>query len=81
MVEIRGVLVGVGEPRVLVRVRVLAGERRIVRVIVVAVVVPVHVIVLERLVDVRVVVALGEVQVDTGHEQRRRGQGWRSDTR
>ena len=70
VVQIRAVIVRMGEPGVTVRVRVLAGDRRIVEVIVMAVVVAVRVVVLDRLVNVGVVVTLGDVEVHSGREQR-----------
>ena len=73
VVQVGRVVVGVARAVVAVRVRVLADERRIVACGVVAVVVAVHVVVLDRLVDVRVAVALGDVQVHAEREQRRGG--------
>ena len=68
VVRVAAVLVVVLERLVAVRMCVLADERRIVRVRVVLVVVPMHVVVIDRLVHVAVTMTLGEVQVDADGE-------------
>jgi hypothetical protein len=72
VMQIFAVLVVVLERAVLVRVRVLAGMGRIVRVVVVTVVVAVRVIVRERGVHVAMAVVLGQV---LGHPEREQQRG------
>ena len=74
VMQIRSVVVVVNQPGMLVDMRMLADERWLVRVVVMTVVVAVHVVVRDRLVDVRVAMALGEVQVHTDGKQRCRAQ-------
>jgi hypothetical protein len=69
MVRVGPVRVSVRRSVVPVRVAVLALDRRLVNVIVMAVVVAMRVIVLELFVGVHVLVPLGEMQVQRRHEQ------------
>ena len=69
VVNIGGVLVLVLGGVVSMRVRVHAGNRRIVKVAVVAVVMPMGVLVLDGVVNVAMTVSLGQVQVDSDGEQ------------
>src|SRR5690348_3466608 len=72
VMHIRRVVVVVGEPGMVMEMRMLADERRIVGMLVVTVVVAMHVVVLDRLVDVGMAVLLGEMQRHADGEQRRR---------
>lgn len=78
MMNVRAVRVIVLDPVMSMGVGVFADEGGIVDMVVVSVVVPVGVLVLERLVGMPVSVALGEVQVDAKPEQRRRHGGERA---
>lgn len=69
VVEIGGVRVVVLERVVAMAVRVRSDDRRLVHVIVVAVVVPMLVLVLERAVQVAVSMSLGDVKPRTGAER------------
>ena len=69
MVRIRGMRMTVGSVVVAMHVAVLSLHRRVVHVIVVAIVVPVKVLMLEWRVTMAVAVFLGEVKVD-GHGEK-----------
>lgn len=71
VVEVGRVVVVVLDRVVVMRMRVLAGERRVVAVRVMAVVMAMHVVVLDGGVEVAMVVALGQVEVDAEREQQR----------
>jgi len=68
VIHIGGVLVVVLDPIVMVRVCVLACDRRVVDVVVVAVIVAVRVLVVDRCVHVAVCMSFGRVQVDAHAE-------------
>ena len=71
VVQIRCVVVVVDQPRMLVRVCVLADHRRLMGMVVMPVVMPVHVVMLDRLVNMGVFVALGQMQAHTDGKQHR----------
>lgn len=72
VMHVRGVLVRVIQGFVAMDVRVLSFERWNVRMQVVVIVVPMHVLVLDRLVRVRMPVPLGDVEIHAEPEQARR---------
>jgi hypothetical protein len=75
VVQVGRVIVAVDRPIVVVAMRVLSDDRRIVDVIVMTVIVPMCVLVVRG--DVRVLVAmlLGDVQIDADREAARRREG------
>ncbi len=72
VVHVRAVLVVVLDRVVAVQVRVLSHDGPLVQVIVVAIVVAMRMLVLDRLVQVAMSVALGQVQVDADSKESRR---------
>jgi hypothetical protein len=79
VVKVLAVLVVVGDGIMTVRMAVRADRHPVVAVVVMAVVVAVHVLVLQRLVGVAVAVPFRDVQRDPDHHQRggqREGPAW-----